>query len=307
MNRDKKKTRPNWLDLPESLTVSILSRLEVTEILKTAQRVCRTWHRICKDPMMWRAINVCDIWVYNNSTSWHKNAKKMEKICRYAVNRGRGNVVDISLENLGSDGLLWDITSRSKKIRRLRLVLPNITHNGLSLVASKLPLLEELELSYSAYTTEALEAIGRHCPLLKSLKLNKRHDIPYVRDGCKLAQRHHHYQVFGSKKRSKGLHDDGDALAIAGTMHCLQKLQIFGNKVTNMGLQAILDGCPRLESLDLRHCYNLKVEGYLELRCLQRIKQLRLPDDSTDDYELVSTDEIVYELYRTSSRNRTSI
>ncbi|KAL6135597.1 hypothetical protein ACLB2K_067824 [Fragaria x ananassa] len=121
MNRNKEKTRPNWLDLPESLTVSVSSRLEVIEILKTAQKVCKTWHRSCKDPMMWRTINICDIWVYNDSTSWHKNAKKMEKICRHAVNRGLGNVVDISLENLGSDGLLWDITSRSKKIRSLRL------------------------------------------------------------------------------------------------------------------------------------------------------------------------------------------
>ncbi|KAM5581357.1 putative F-box/LRR-repeat protein 23 [Rosa sericea] len=298
MNRNQEQNCRNWIDLPHDLTASILSRLGAIEILETAQKVCMTWRRICKDPMMWRTIDMCGVWVWGNSKSWKKNARKMAAMCRHAVDLGRGNVVDISLQNFGTNCLLMDITNSCKGIRRLRLVLPNIMHNGLIRVASKLPLLEGLEISYSAYTTGGLEAIGRCCPLLKSLKLNKRHDIRYDWDGLLLAELHHHYQVFGSKSSSGVIHDDGDALAIAGTMHGLQQLQIFGNKVTNKGLLAILDGCPCLESLDLRRCFNLKVEGDLKRRCFQGIKQLRLPDDSTDDYELVATDEIVYKLYQ---------
>lgn len=66
----------------------------------------------------------------------------------------------------------------------------------------------------------------------------------------------------------------------------LRQLQLFGNKLTNDGLQAILDGCPHLESLDLRQCFNVTLTGNLGRRCAERIKHLRFPTDSTDDYEL---------------------
>lgn len=45
------------------------------------------------------------------------------------------------------------------------------------------------------------------------------------------------------------------ALAIAGTNH-LNDLMLFRNRLTNEGLCAILVGCPHLESLDLRQCFN---------------------------------------------------
>lgn len=65
----------------------------------------------------------------------------------------------------------------------------------------------------------------------------------------------------------------------------LRHLQLFGNKLTNDGLQTILDGCPHLESLDLRQCYNVTLGGNLEKRCVEQIKSLRRPSDSTHDYE----------------------
>ncbi|KAF2317847.1 hypothetical protein GH714_041163 [Hevea brasiliensis] len=75
-----------------------------------------------------------------------------------------------------------------------------------------------------------------------------------------------------------------EALAIAEHMPHLRYLQIFGNKLTNEGLQAILDGCPHLESLDLRQCFNVNMDGHLGKRCIERIKDLRHPYDPTDDY-----------------------
>lgn len=84
---------------------------------------------------------------------------------------------------------------------------------------------------------------------------------------------------------------DKDALAIAENMPRLHYLQIFGNGLTDSGLQAILDGCPDLESLDLRQCFNLKLAGQLGKKCAERIKTLRLPHDPTDGYEF--TTEII--------------
>lgn len=69
------------------------------------------------------------------------------------------------------------------------------------------------------------------------------------------------------------------------SMHGLRSLQLFSNGITNEGLEDILNSCPHLESLDIRHCFNVDMDETLLLKCAS-IKTLRLPDDSTDDYGL---------------------
>lgn len=108
--------------------------------------------------------------------------------------------------------------------------------------------------------------VGRSCPLLKSLSLNDR-GSRYLNDDDYVEEY------------------DEEALTIAKSMPGLRHLRLFGNSLTNKGLQTILDGCPHLESLDLRQCYGLQLNGDLGKRCSQQIKSLRLPYDSTADYE----------------------
>ncbi|KAM3700072.1 hypothetical protein ACB098_05G070300 [Castanea mollissima] len=113
------------------------------------------------------------------------------------------------------------------------------TDKKLSELAAKLPLLEDLDTTISSLSEEplkALKAFGRYCPLLKSLKWNQLWDgQPRI---C----------IEGDEE----FDDDDKALAIAKNMPELHHLRLNGNRVTNDGLQAILDGCPHLESLDLR-------------------------------------------------------
>jgi F-box/leucine-rich repeat protein 2/20 len=92
----------------------------------------------------------------------------------------------------------------------------------------------------------SFEVIGQCCPLLKSLNLKGLFD--YHRE-C-----------------------DDHALGIAQTMPGLRDLRIVKNKLTNAGLIAILDGCPLLESLDLRGCFHLDLSGSLGKRCNEQIK-----------------------------------
>ncbi|XVF68325.1 hypothetical protein PTKIN_Ptkin10aG0195800 [Pterospermum kingtungense] len=73
-------------------------------------------------------------------------------------------------------------------------------------------------------------------------------------------------------------------------MHGLRHLQLVGNKLSNQGLQAILDGCPYLESLDLRNCYNVNLEGDLGKRCAEQIKNLKRPEDSMHDYQFADAE-----------------
>lgn len=99
--------------------------------------------------------------------------------------------------------------------------------------------------------------IGQSCPLLKSLKFS-----PSI-----------------LKVDNK---DDSVAFAIAKTMSELRHLTILKNGITNDGLLAILDGCPLLESLDLRGCVHLDMNESLKKRCNVQIKELVYPTESID-------------------------
>ncbi|CAO2200831.1 unnamed protein product [Urochloa humidicola] len=68
-------------------------------------------------------------------------------------------------------------------------------------------------------------------------------------------------------------------------MHGLRSLQLFANSIGNQELEAILDGCQQLESLDIRHCFNVLVDDEMWARCA-RLNTLRLPEDSMEDYDL---------------------
>ncbi|XP_065882119.1 F-box protein SKIP19-like [Euphorbia lathyris] len=245
----------NWLDLPKDVSVSIFLRLGAIDILTSVQRVCSTWRTICKDPSMWREI---DMNYYGDD--WDRERSLVE-LCRHAVDRSCGGLINIKLEYFGDDDLLQYIADRSPRLKVLRLIsCYNITDEGLCEAVAKLALLEELEISYCNLSKKSLDAAGNDCPLLKSLKLNVQ--------GFKLPH----------------IECNAEALAIAEKMPRLCQLQIFGNKLTNEGLQAILDGCQHLESLDLRQCFNVNLEGDLKRICSERIKDLRCPYDSTDDY-----------------------
>ncbi|MED6188706.1 hypothetical protein PIB30_088487 [Stylosanthes scabra] len=59
----------------------------------------------------------------------------------------------------------------------------------------------------------------------------------------------------------------------------LRHLQLANNYLDNSsGVSAILDGCPLLESLDLRRCNFVKLEGELRRRCDEQLKDFIEPD-----------------------------
>jgi hypothetical protein len=157
--------------------------------------------------------------------------------------------------------LSWYFNS-SNQLKRLRLVsVYDVSDEGLREMAAKHPLLEELDISFCSLSIKTLKVVGRRCLHLKSFKYNE--------------------------KGYKYPHEESNKLArtIAKNMPELRHLQLFGDKLTNDGLLAILDGCPHLETLDLRQCFNVVLEGDLGRRCAGQIKELRRPHDSTDDYE----------------------
>ncbi|KAF8112191.1 hypothetical protein N665_0066s0065 [Sinapis alba] len=250
----------NWGELPSELTSSILGRLCAVDILENAQKVCTTWRRLCKDPSMWRKIDMRKLGCLGYD---------LEMMCRHAVDRSQRGLVEIDIWYFGTDSLLNYIADS------LRLAMcTQITNKGLTEALEKLPLLEELEVSYCSMSGVSLKVVGKSFPKLKTLKLNW-------------------YGISPPRHVS-----DHDALAIAETMHELRNLQLFGNSLTDAGLKAILANCPNLEYLDLRQCFNVFLVGDLENRSSERIKVLRRPNDSheytynaTDIYTETSEDE----------------
>ena len=151
-------------------------------------------------------------------------------------------------------------------LKSLRLISCNgILPHRLNEVIRKLPLLEELELSHyhRGSIATCLAGVGAACPLLKRLLL--RHDrFYYFRPG-----------VTG-----------GSEAAEIAAMPGLRSLELFANSLGNGDLAAILDGCRRLEHLDIRHCFNVTMDdGEMRARCA-RVKTVRMPEDSMEGYDL---------------------
>lgn len=249
----------NWLELPRDVTTTILMKLRTVEILESAQFVCKLWYRLCKDPAMWRIIDAV------NFGDRELMGRSYEDMIFDAINRSSGDLLEINIEYFGSDKLLSYIADRARFLKCLRLRrCASIGDDNMIQAVKKLPLLEEVELTLCSFTEDVVKAIGHSCPQLKSFKLNE------------IAEKS---QVFARDEYS---------LAIAESMPQLCHLQLIGSNMTNDGLQAILDGCPKLVSLDVRSCFLINLSGSLGKRCTELIKNLRLPDEPTTDYEFVT-------------------
>jgi hypothetical protein len=137
----------------------------------------------------------------------------------------------------------------------------------------KFPLLEELEISLFTNIggKHVFEEVGKACPELKHFRFN--------------SYRFHEFAEYSDDDDNEFKYNkDDDALGIA-SMRGLRSLQLFGNNFSNEGLTAILDNCPHLELLDIRHCFNIVMDDALRAKCAT-IRTLRLPYDSTDGYDL---------------------
>ncbi|KAK2387799.1 hypothetical protein QL285_061541 [Trifolium repens] len=233
------------------MTVNILQRLSTVDIVTSACLVCPLWWNICKDPFMWRTIQITKL--NNNSHS------DLLKICRYAIDRSCGRLEEIEIKRFGTDDLLRYIAKNCSHLRYLGLVkCCEISDEGLIEAAKQLPLLEELDILFSYFTKDSLEVIGKSCPLLKSLKYN--------------------------------IGDNGDDIwynepfSFIKSMPQLRHLESRSDLLNGDELLSILDECPLLESLDVEACDYLFLTGDELKRCRDQIKNLRLPFRYEDDF-----------------------
>lgn len=138
-------------------------------------------------------------------------------------------------------------------------ICKGVSNEGFTYLVAKCPLLEDLNLVQCGNVRgrDVYEATGNACPHLKRFRLHK---TP-------------------TPRRQRGLLVR-EALGVA-TMHGLRSLILMGSDVTNGEVATILDGCPHLELLHLRGCFNIVVNDALRARCAG-IKSLMLPRARTD-------------------------
>uniref|UniRef100_A0A0D9X589 F-box domain-containing protein n=1 Tax=Leersia perrieri TaxID=77586 RepID=A0A0D9X589_9ORYZ len=247
-------------ELPRDAHVrSVLRGLGQAEALGGAGQVCRSWRRaVAYEAELWRRLGEA-----GPAEAEARRPPAGLAVARVAASLGAGRRETFVADRVGCEGFLFYLGKRLPYIRSLCLIsCYSISNEGFVEAIKGFPNLEKLELSLCTNIFgEAIVAAAEACPHLKRFRLcNDR------------------FYCFGDKYIN-----DQDTLAIS-TMHELRSLQLFGNNITNKGLSAILDNCPDLESLDIRHCFNVKMEISLQAKCA-KIKTLRLPDDLIDDYE----------------------
>lgn len=87
------------------------------------------------------------------------------------------------------------------------------------------------------------------------------------------------------------------AFAIANSMPKLTHLELIYSHITNDELETILNGCPHLQSLDLRKCHNLDLDGNLGKLCIERIKDFK--HESTGNCEFEFPSHLISVVWRT--------
>ncbi|MFS7945902.1 putative F-box domain, leucine-rich repeat domain superfamily, F-box-like domain superfamily [Helianthus anomalus] len=254
-----KRPKRNWLDLPSEITANILHRIGVFDIFQNAQKVCTRWREICKDPAIWRVI-------YVDASFDTKANRAFEEMCKRAVDRSQGQLVDITIVRFRNEEILEYIANRSSQLKRLTIACcDDFSHRIWTKCLVKFPLLEELSLYATNISAEGIETAGRYCSKLKTLKVNQENYRywDYCSDG---------------EFEPNDFRDDWIATAIGENLHELRHLELIGSPMTNEGLKMILDGCRHLELLDLRRCLFIHLGGDLWKRCLQQVKCVKLPN-----------------------------
>ncbi|PWA40134.1 RNI-like superfamily protein [Artemisia annua] len=232
----------NWLDLPSDILINILQRINRIEIVLNVQKVCTNWRQICQDPCMWRVIYLDTNFCYQHRPN--KWPSFSHKAFKNVVDRSQDQLVDITIVGFCDDGLLQYVADRSSQLRCLEIRSPKyllyLWH--LTKALKKFPFLEELSLQDIDIREEAIRALGRDCPMLKTLKITKQYDIK----------------------------DDALGFAIAENLPGLRHLEL--TRLSDTGLRAILDKCCHLQVLEMKMCYPINLIGELELQQIKCVK-----------------------------------
>jgi len=250
----------DWSELPLDALSSIFDKLGAMEVLMGASLVCHSWVRAAKVVHdLWRSV-----YMVRHPAVADKDEDVLCAMAKAAVDRSDGRLEVFAGKRFVTDDLLKYIGDRSPSLKGLGLIsCPQVTNEGFTQLTTRSPLLQDLVLLNCANVGgDAYQAAGVAC-------------------GANLK----HFAL------RKGWYDQrGGAIGIA-TMRELQDLSLVGSDITTDELVTVIGGCPRLERLCVRDCYNVVVDDALRAKCA-RINTLTLPSVQdalaryySDDYD----------------------
>ncbi|KAF7140125.1 hypothetical protein RHSIM_Rhsim06G0079500 [Rhododendron simsii] len=221
-----------WDELiPDALGL-IFQNLSLQEKLAVVPRVCKSWGKVIAGPYCWQDIDIED-W----SNMAEPEPDTVDRLLRMLIARS-SPLRKLCVAELQNDLMFSFIAEHASSLQTLRLPRSNISDVIVEQVAGRLSTVASLDLSYCAKIgARGLEAIGKHCKSLTGLRRNMH---PIDMDG-KLSQ-------------------EDEAHSIAMTMPKLKQLEIAYLLVETESVLEIISNCPELELLDLRGCWNVKLD-----------------------------------------------
>ncbi|XP_059636632.1 F-box protein FBW2-like [Cornus florida] len=220
-----------WDELiPDALGL-IFSNLSLQEMLTVVPLVCKSWRKAVMGPYCWQEIDI---------EEWSNRSKpdNIERMLRMLITRSSGSLRKLCVSGLPNDLIFSFVAEHAGALQNLRLLRSDMSDLIVEQVSGRLSTITFLDLSYCCKIgARALEAIGKHCKLLAVLRRNMH---PLDMEGM--------------------LSQEDEAYAIARTMPKLKQLEMAYLLIDTECVLEIISSCPKLEFLDLRGCWSVKLD-----------------------------------------------
>ncbi|KAL5727026.1 hypothetical protein ACHQM5_000262 [Ranunculus cassubicifolius] len=241
----------NWPDLPRDVMLMILMKLWAVELDYIVARVCRMWREVARDPILFQSIN------FEGIENYITDKLEFRLFAKRTVDKSGGQLVHLSFNTSFYLDDVFDylvVSNSLKQLKSLKLGPKSFICGDKIAVQfyKNVPSLEELDLDTTYFS---IPKVRRSCHKLKNLRY-----VTYV----------HHCIWYSFNYEVDN---------IVQSMPLLCSLTLRKCYVTNEGLQRLLDGCPNLEYLDLRHCSVDKVTEIMRNTCVEKIKNCWFPDN----------------------------
>lgn len=219
--------------LPDALGM-IFSNLSLKEKLTLVPAVCKSWATIVKGPYCWQEIDILE---WSSRSQPDQRYRMLEML----IFRSRGSLHKLCVSGLNCNSVFGSIADHAGSLQTLQLPRSGISEPIFEIFARKLSTITFLDISSCVKLgARSLEAIGKHCKFLVRL----------------------HRSMHPSEMMGK---QEDEAHAIATTMPKLKHLEIAFLLINTSSALEIITSCRELEFLDLRGCWNVKLdENYVK-------------------------------------------
>ncbi|KAK1278298.1 F-box protein FBW2 [Acorus gramineus] len=244
-----------WDELIPDALCLIFRNLLLQDKLTVVPRVCKSWGRAALSPNSWQEIDLAE---------WSQRCKPedLDRMVRMLIDRSSGSVRKISVSGLPDDSLFVFIAEHTSSLQTLSLPRSEISDSVVEQVAGRLSNITSLDISYCAKIgAHALEEFGKNCKFLVTLR-RVMHPLEVADKVCQ----------------------DDEAHAVAYYMPKLKHLEMGYLLLTSAGVLEILSSCRDLEFLDIRGCWDVRLDDNFMKERYPRLKLLG-PLITNDCYE----------------------